>query len=198
MEPQRRDFLKEVINIGVGRAGKSLSELINTKVFLTVPDLEICSFNDLQKHLAFFGNDKILSVTQSFTGMLSGDAVLIFSNYSGLLLTQKLTESLDITSIEAEKEAVLTEVGNIIINSLVGSWSEIFYDHFKFSLPEYFEGTIPSILENRLIAPDEDDGESVIICANAHFEVKEFFIVGTILTLFDKAFIEKLLGSVAK
>lgn len=47
----RYDILKEIFNISVGKAASMLSEIINRKIILNVPDIEVLSFKDKEFRL---------------------------------------------------------------------------------------------------------------------------------------------------
>lgn len=197
MDAHQQDFLTEVLNIGMGKAGDVLSRLVNTKVYLTVPELNICRAEELPEHLDYLGTSDILSVTQGFSGILSGEAIMVMSNYSGMLLRQKVIEhAFENNDPELSKQEILIEVGNIVINNLVGSWSKIFYDHFKFQVPEYREARITELVYDHLDKTKFNNMEMFAIWGNTHFEVKEFFILGSVFILFDRHSIEKLVGSI--
>ena len=58
------DSLKEVVNIGIGRAGSVLSELIGSKVLLKVPVIGTCQIADIGAELGLEEEDEIVSVDQ--------------------------------------------------------------------------------------------------------------------------------------
>jgi len=197
MDTARKDFLMEIMNIGLGRAGSVLSELVGAKVNLTIPEVAIHKAGEIHNNLELFKDEMVISVTQNFSGILSGDAILVLSNYSGLLLTHRLNQYIsENDEIESGKKETTIEVGNIVLNSLVGSWSEILSDHFKFGVPRYRECTLPELINQRLEQNAHGNSEMYAVCGNAHFDITEFFIMGTIITLFDKNSVEKLLGAV--
>jgi chemotaxis protein CheC len=73
----QRDALVELLNIGFGRAGASLSRLTGQRVLLDVPEVAMCPVDQLNATLAAFINDEVASVHQVFSGPVAGDALLI-------------------------------------------------------------------------------------------------------------------------
>ena len=192
----QRDFLKEVLNIGVGRSGAVLGELIGTSVKLEVPDVGICKSDELQENLKAFSRGDISCVTQSFSGIVSGEALLAFPKVSGTLLTRRLVgDELNDSDIDSEREITLSEVGNIIMNNLLGTLSKLFYSHFEFQLPVYNESPLNKLLGN--IAEKTNCGQPLnyVVYGNAHFEVEQLKVIGTILVLFELTQLEKLIGA---
>ncbi|MBU0982906.1 MAG: hypothetical protein KKA42_03485 [candidate division Zixibacteria bacterium] len=196
MDEHQKGFLTEVLNTGAQRAGAVLGELVQRHVNLSVPDVDICPVADLPGHLSLFQNDQVTSVTMGFSGVLSGDAVLLLSGFSGILLTQRLMGgATDLAEVQEEKQEAISEVGNIVVNNFVGAWAEVFHDRFTFGLPQFEECGLNELLDARISGDGKQRTHA--IWANAHFDVSEFFIVGTLLTLFDQASVERLVGAVS-
>ncbi len=197
MDIAQKEFILNLLNTGVGQAASVLSEIANTDINMVVPELDICRPEDVAGHLEIYKNDEVISVSQGFSGILSGNGVLLLSNSSGLLITRRLMENIeDPAEIEPAKEKVLSKVGNIVINNLVGSWSELFADQFKFGMPDYLESPLSNMLESRRIVSDDGSGKHYAMVANIHFDIKEFFALGSILILFESSSLEKLMGAV--
>lgn len=66
MDDAQHDFLSEILNIGLGKAGAALSEMSGARVTMEVPKMTVCPAEELPQHLAVFGDDEVLTVTQSF------------------------------------------------------------------------------------------------------------------------------------
>lgn len=195
MEVAQKNFLSRLLNLGVGRAGSALSELADTRVNVVVPEVEMCQISEVIEQLSIFKEGNIITVTQSFTGAIKGSAILLLSNYSGMLLTQRLMENMgDLTAIEPAKKEVLTEIGNIVINSFIGSWSESLSEQFRFGVPEYMERPLQEVLAMRERELSIDNSGISAIWANTHFDIREFFIMGTVLLLFGQESIDKLMS----
>ena len=195
MDLHQKDFLTEVLNIGLGRASAALSEMSGSHVNLNVPDLTICRAEELPSKLTLFGDEAVLAVRQEFSGILSGDAILVLSKFSGQILTHRLfQELLEPDNLEEQIESAVTELGNIIINHFVGSWSEIFYDRFRFGVPSYNLGALAPLLAERR---GQRQGMYAIY-AEAHLDIPEFFVMASLITLFEQSSLEKLVGAVTE
>jgi chemotaxis protein CheC len=195
MDKSRNDFLAEIVNIGVGRAGSVLSELVGTKVGMSVPEVDVCELSSLKNHLIGTMQNKHLLVTLPFSGILSGGALLVMSNFSGVMLTQLLLGSeASLEEMEPDKESVITEVGNIVLNSFVGSWGDMLCDRFEFGVPTYVEGDIRSLLDPR-VRVISCDSDHYAIWANTYFDVHDFSLMGTIVALFDRKSVERIVGA---
>ncbi len=86
------DALKELINIGVGRAAGMLNQILDNHVYLQVPDAKILSLMEIQEHkVAEFDVEKLSAVRLLFKGPFSGTASLVFPQDSAGKLVNILT-----------------------------------------------------------------------------------------------------------
>lgn len=195
MDDAQHDFLSEILNIGLGNAGSALSEMSGARVTMDVPKLTLCPAHELPQYLKVFGEDEVLTVTQSFSGILSGSVVLVLSTFSGGILTYRLFDGLiDKAKMEEQVEPAVTELGNVIINHFVGSWSKIFSDQFHFDVPKFERDKLHPILEDRM----KNTGQDVqAIFAETHMDIPDFFVVASLVTLFDRQSLERLVGSMS-
>ena len=73
----QHDALVELLNIGFGRAGASLSRLTGHRVLLEVPQVSIHPINQLHDFLDKVVEDEVASVHQIFSGPVAGDALVL-------------------------------------------------------------------------------------------------------------------------
>jgi len=134
------DALTEVVNIGVGRAASALSELMEERIELKIPHLEIVTLDQLSKNMDESSEPLDTSVAQDFSGGVSGRALLCFPKQSGIKLGQVLagyeeeTDELDMDLI-----GILEEVGNIVLNGVLGTIGNLIgsvvENQFEYSVP---------------------------------------------------------------
>ena len=86
------DAFKELVNIGVGRAASMLNEMVESRIFLEIPCIQVLDAANLQQELTKkFNSDCFATVRQSFTGSFSGIAELLFPTESASkLVAQKV------------------------------------------------------------------------------------------------------------
>jgi len=131
-----QDLLTELFNLGVGNAAASLSTMVKQEIKLSVPKIEFISIQQLANEL---GNEKtICSVTQVVSGPFTAQSMLLFPEENSLEIVRKLMgEDLpDDTIIELQKEA-FSEIGNIVLNACIGSFSNALNEEFKLDLPVF-------------------------------------------------------------
>ncbi len=137
----QQDALAELFNLGIGHAASLLSEMIQDKVDLTTPKVEIVPIAKASK-LLFEANEKEISaVEQSFEGGIDGVAMLVFPHSDSLeLVRQILKTNLPAEQLSELESDALIEVGNIILNSCFGCISDALETPFQSSLPTHIQG----------------------------------------------------------
>jgi chemotaxis protein CheC len=181
--------MSEIVNIGMGLAASQLNQLISSKVSLQAPTVEILSQEDLMKMLGAFANKDILSVNMGLSGDVAGRANLLFMPEGASKLVSLLThQPLDSPDLDSLKMEVLNEVGNILINSVVGSLANVCHIRLNYSMPRYKEGTLDDILSS-----EEKFGKVVIV--HTAFSIMEHLIEGKMLLMFHLETMENLIRS---
>jgi chemotaxis protein CheC len=187
------DALKELINISVGRAAGTLNQMIDSHVHLQVPEVRILSPAEMQEHtVAEFDREKLAAVQLTFKGSFSGTASLVFPPDSAAKLVDVLTgEEPGAIDLDAIRIGALTEVGNIILNGVMGSISNVLEQHLKYTIPTYVEDRI-----EHLLALDDIASTVGIVLARTRFTVAQLSIEGDILLLFEVGSLEMLLVAI--
>lgn len=189
------DALTEVINIGVGKAAASLSELIGMRLQLTIPSVQLCKLEDLNKIYGQAGSDTSLSVTQSFDGQFSGRALLVFPESSAITLSNLLGGSNEKSrEIDVEVRGIMMEVGNILLNGVLGSLSNMIDSDLSYSLPQ-LNKTYDFLSKVLKDSGTENEVHEEILIADATFNVAERSISGSLMIIFDLGSMESLLKS---
>ena len=142
-ENLRYDILKEIFNVSVGKAASLLSEIIDKRILLTVPSVEALSMDnqafDLDAYLPRDINGALMVSSISFNENLKGRANLIFPakqmrTFINLCMNEhEEVEDMEFNDIDFD---VIKEIGNIILNSIVGEVGNYLDISFDYSLPE--------------------------------------------------------------
>ena len=122
----QEDAIGEAVNIGIGRAASCLSEMVGATVFLKVPSVKFCAFADARKLVSVAGGGPITSITQEFDGDIAGSAAIVLTEKDAVTLAQLLHgDAPTATSLDILQQGILEEVGNIILNGVLGSLSNL-------------------------------------------------------------------------
>lgn len=193
LNDNQKDIFKELINIGVGRAAALLNEMILNPIRLSVPEISIIKPSELKDYYKNTYND-ITAVKLDFSGSIDGVAELVFPKESAFNLIYLLTgEEPGSTDVDNVKVSTLTEVGNILINSLMGSISNLISGRFEYSLPVYFDNLIEEF------QPDEEFNNShLLLLSHTHFEINTLKVEGEIIIILSIDSMDKLISELNK
>jgi len=125
MSQQYYDVLKEIGNIGAGNATTALSQLLNCRVDMKVPQVQLMEFKDLGS--AMGGDEQIMAgIYLGVEGDITGSIMFLLEKESARHLVCKLMgmEMNDEEFSEMEISA-LKEIGNIITGSYLNSLSTL-------------------------------------------------------------------------
>jgi chemotaxis protein CheC len=139
----QKDALIEICNVGMAKAATQLSVLLDTKIELTIPVIELSPAKDLISQINSDPQDRITYVSQKISDSLKGSAVVAYnSNDLSESLSKIVLGGIDsVRDQEAracEIEAV-TEISNVIISSCISSIADFLTMKIGMSIPEYSE-----------------------------------------------------------
>ena len=168
------DALCECINIGVGQAASTLSELVGEAIELEIPSIQTVQLNSVREHLDGHYQKWHSCVLLEFMSKFSGDAVLIFSDesatgWASLISTHQFGGAMEITA-DMQNDFLL-EIGNILINGCIGSISNIMDIECDFSIPHMFN-RITSELFDDMLDRDQSKHFGMIITTTLKAEGK--------------------------
>lgn len=138
------DILKEVFNISVGKAADLLSEITGKKILLKIPDVTILDRAtnniELTEYLPIKFTGALMVSTISFKENLTGKAKLIFpaekmKAFIHLCLNEDVHEEDDLNFTDIDFD-VIKEIGNIILNCILGETGNLLNIKLQYSLPE--------------------------------------------------------------
>lgn len=118
LEPIQLDALKEVGNIGAGNAATALSQLLNRKVDMTVPSINIIPFDEVFSGIK--EEQIVIGIIVRVLGDTPGNILSIFEKEVALDIIHQLTGEVS-NDISDMGNSVLCEIGNIISSSYMNS-----------------------------------------------------------------------------
>ncbi|KTD46527.1 CheY-P phosphatase CheC [Legionella quinlivanii] len=148
---EQEDALIEIGNIGMSKAAKQLSLLLNSTIKISIPKITFININELTEDNDFNDEQVLSYVYQNISQDLEGSAALVFQREQANVLTVTVIgEAPQLTQEEAracEQEAML-EIGNIIISSCLSVIMNMLSQTVKLSLPVYNENNLYNLLQN--------------------------------------------------
>ncbi|MEB3885088.1 chemotaxis protein CheC [Lyngbya sp. CCY1209] len=189
---KQNDALTELINIGFARTATSLSQLTGHRVLLDVPEVSIHPIRELGSKLASFVSGEIATVQQIFTGPVSGNALLLL-NYEGAMMLSQLVApegSPASDRIDVPTGEVLTEIGNILLNSCLSVFGNLLQIQISFSVPRLYLEALDGLIHSLMIGKEEVRYAMVMYTS---FKMRENSISGYLVMVLGVVSLEKLL-----
>ncbi|CAM2196368.1 chemotaxis protein CheC [Paraburkholderia kururiensis] len=187
LNEEHRDALQEISNIGMGKAGAALAELLGAFVTLSVPDIKLVSADQLRAELiaAEQAKDVPPPVRQSFQSDISGEAIVLFGR-DGRRELKELMGYEDVSSdIESE---VLADIASLLVGACVCSVFEQLGRRLSFSRPTFVlpDGLVRALGEQHLGRWD------VALLLEVHFTLERGGFVAKLVMLLPDAAIQKM------
>ncbi|MBP1968079.1 chemotaxis protein CheC [Virgibacillus natechei] len=135
----QRDVLKEIGNIGAGNAATSMSKLINKKVEMQIPAVDVVSYDEMMELIG--GPDElIVAILFRIQGETPGTVYFILTTKEAGTLVSQLTDEVefDFASDGPANElaiSVLQEMGNILTGSYLAALSDFTNINMQPSVP---------------------------------------------------------------
>jgi len=187
LTPLQLDILQELINIGVGRAAGMLNQMVKTHIQLQVPVLRVLTPVQLTELYATRSNSVFSAVQLKFSGEFAGVSALIFPPESASKLVSVVLGMEAIPEDAHMRSGTLQEVGNIVLNGVMGSIANILKEPLRFSPPDYIEADIADIVGR---------GNGMILVARTQFSMKDHLIEGEVIIIFSLSSFDSLLTAI--
>ena len=147
------DALKEVSNIGAGNAATALSMLLNKKIDMSVPSVNVVR---LEEVVEMSGESEVSSAIVRVLGDIAGNILLVFEEETANKIVGKLLGSNGCVNNEM-KESVLCEIANIISASYMNSISQLTNLTIVPSVPAAAYDMLGAILTTTFIESNQYD-----------------------------------------
>ncbi|MCX9015254.1 MAG: chemotaxis protein CheC [Candidatus Methanoperedens sp.] len=187
------DALKEVGNIGIGHATTSLSQMVNKKVGISLPDLKLVPLLDVPQMLT--QESPVVSILLELRDDAKGYLLLLLSQDSAKMLIKLiLGEMQEEDTFNEMEQSVLMELGNIITGNYVSALSNLLSISLRLSPPVHVYDFAESIVNQIVFLMSEEVDEVLLL--NTEFSVDEAKIDGKILVFTNSLSLNKILDSV--
>ncbi|GBF51501.1 chemotaxis protein CheC [Leptospira ryugenii] len=182
------DALNELFNISLGGAAKLLSEMISNEILLTVPGLKLITFDDAIKMDNLIDRD-VCSIKQNFKGGLgNGSAFILFHKTSSLeIVRMMMKDYVETNEVSHFEKDALSEIGNIILNSILSTLAKMAQKKIETFLPEFNVGKY-----QEMIHQDYQSDENTLLLAFINYHVKGRDIQGYIFFVLEFKSIKEL------
>lgn len=156
----QKDLLTEILNTNLGVAASLLSEMVDQKVILSLPSIDLqkgteIDLHPLEKQDPDF-HTSVLSFMR-FGNNFSGNAYIVFPAAKAKLLVKACLgeaedDGLPETKLSSEDLDVIKEISNIIFNAVIGGFGNLLNVKLEYSIPQ-IEMTVVDSMESSIL-PD--------------------------------------------
>lgn len=177
------DALVEIFNIGVGQAAAAMSAIVNEEVTMSVPSISFLNRSQAALLLGVKDRDgeRICGVSQHYDGAFQTEAILMFPEAKSLEIVRLMVgESVPLDELTEMEQEAMSEIGNIILNSCVGTLANIFQRELHGSLPVYHVGTSDEIL-----TASGSPADTVVLMLHIDFILETHQIHGYVAFILD-------------
>jgi len=189
LSDDERDAITELFNISVGDAANSLSQMVEERVILSVPHLVLIERDQAAEYIEKHSSQRISAIQQAFKGSFSGTAVLFFPEEKSLELVRALLqEDVPLDSLTDLEQDSMVEVGNIILNAILASITEMLDMDVRCSLPDFLSGNCSHLLDKLFTLENNNNSVSdddPVIVLFVDFMTGENKIKGYVVLLLD-------------
>lgn len=154
LTPLQMDALKEVGNIGTGNAATALSQLLNKKVDMTVPNVNVVPFDDIFTRIG--GDEIVVGVVVRVLGDTPGNILFVFEKEMALDIVETLTGKKE-EYLSEMGYSVVCELGNIVSSSYMNAISRFTNLVITPSVPAVSYDMLGAILSTTFIESGQFD-----------------------------------------
>jgi chemotaxis protein CheC len=192
----QRDALTELINIGYGRAAGALSELTGYRITLEVPRLGMHPIDEIAPQLTRMVTGEVASVTQVFSGPLSGNALLLLDEKAAVMLSELLTDDVSPSgAFDSGAREIITEVGNILLNALLGVFGNLLQVQVSFAVPRLRVDSIDSVLQSITV---QDEELQYALMIHTRFRLRANNVTGYLIIILGITSLDRMLAELEK
>lgn len=200
LSADEQDAIQELVNIGIGRAAATLSELIGTRIELSVPTVRLScllSQSQVRERLRAVASLPALAIAQDFAGPCSGRAALVLPVQSAVRLARLLGGDANATASEADEldlelSGILTEVGNIMLNGLLGALANMLGVWLTYDVPQCHSDPVLALAPGAKF-----DTMTGLMVADAQFRVRQCQILGALMVVFEHGSLESVIEALS-
>ncbi|KXG75772.1 chemotaxis protein CheC [Thermotalea metallivorans] len=174
------DVLKEIGNIGAGNAATALAKMLDRKIDMNVPKVEILEFKEVAELLGG-AEVPVCGIYFRVEGDISGSIMFLLPLKSSKVLANMIMLKEDESEIFDEiDQSALQEIGNILSGSYVSSLSSLTGLSIKISIPSLAIDMAGAILSVPIIQFGQVGDHVLLIETEFHEDkndVKGFFFL---------------------
>jgi chemotaxis protein CheC len=181
-------LLADIVAKGLGKAAAVLGEMLESPV--SIMDREYCVLHvsELPLALGIEKGEYVRVIEMGFSGGFEGTAHLVFMPTDAERLADRVTVGLGLVSddIESIRRGTLSEIGNIVINAILGTMANDLGMELTYMVPLCLR------VVARDLVPIPTDGKGTVVLIRARFSVAAIEVDGDIIFFLSLSSLERL------
>ncbi|WP_188454367.1 chemotaxis protein CheC [Virgibacillus oceani] len=193
------DVLREIGNIGSGNAATSMSKLINKKIDMQVPSVNVVAFDEVMEMIG--GPDKlIVALYIRIQGEAPGSVYFILTKEEAEFLVRQITDDTEFKLLDDKAPndiaiSALHEIGNILAGSYLSALSDFTGINMQPSVPSLSVDMAGAILTVGLLELSHVTDYAIVIDTKINDQSDSSGIHGQFLLLPDPESFSKIFSN---
>jgi chemotaxis protein CheC len=186
------DALKELTNIGMGKAAQALSQMIDKRVNISVPAAKVVQLKNVAENLGGCETE-VGCIYIDMVGDISGSTLFIFDRKSAIFLGRILQGNEEDESEEFSELDIsaLMELGNVVANMYLNVIAEMLALDVRPSVPNFSFDLLGAVIDLILIEIARDSNSAMLL--DTRIDVSDKEIKGNFLILPDNKTLQLIL-----
>jgi len=189
----QQDAFTEMMNLAMGQAAGALALLLEQRVLLMTPKIEIMPVTALEAFLEHRISAVSASICQRFQGQFAGNAALIFPVGHAETLVRSVLGGPKLPGFSEVERAVLAEIGNVVLNATISRLGDQLSTRLSIGLPTVNINLPVSALTEILRATGSIADQAIVLLSR--LTVDEVDLMTYLIILASEADLRRLLRS---
>lgn len=185
------DALKEIMNIGGGKAATTISQMVGSVIRMRVPDVNILSYDELYDQV-MSDDQEVYTVLSSISGELKGAMLFVITD----LAAQKISSLMmgtDQNVTEKVKVSAVSELTNIVSSSFLTSIGGLLKKEVKPEVPVSSFDMFGAVISSAYME-FEQFGDEIMVIRN-EFSYDSNYLEASLYFIPELGVIDKIIKS---
>ena len=189
------DALKEVANIGAGNAATALSNMVNKKIDIEVPDVKYIKIESVPDLIG--GIEEIAIGTYfGIEGDLKGNNLILFRESTAYRLVDMLMGSTGTNKLDEMGESAVKEVGNILTGAYLNAIADFLELKLIPTVP-YLCHDMAGAMLNQILA-EQSQYSDLVLVTGTNLKVENEKFKSHFIIIFDPGSMKKTIKIIRK
>ncbi len=189
-QPKAIAALTKLVNSGVVSGIEVLNTMLTSEIRPDIPSLRVIEPHTLPDHVPVIEDDPdspFAVIEMGFHGSLKGNSGLVFQKENAWKFVEKVAgDDAGSDEFDIVFRGMLTEIGNIVLNRVMGAISNALAIHLDYVVPNFYQGGLERLWKRT--------ADKAGLVAATKFQIDDFATEGKIVVFFDEASFNTLMS----